>query len=181
MEEQIQAVPLNKTFVFNKEEEELMDKQRVAEVYANYASTVVRAAWQYTGDIQTAQDCAEEAFLKLMTQEKMTDEHIAPWLIRTAVNIAKNVAKSHARSRTQPLDELAERASGDEQVLAQRAAARAMLSLPDKYKLPLMLHLAEGRTIAETAKLIGKSFNTTASLIRRGRKLLQKAYEKEEL
>lgn len=181
MEKQIQAAPFVQTFACKKEEETLMDKQRVAEAYAEYANTVTRAAWQYTGDIQTAQDCAEEAFLKLMTQEKMTDEHIAPWLIRTAVNIAKNVAKSHARSRTQPLDELAERASGDEQVLAQRAAARAMLSLPDKYKLPLMLHLAEGRTIAETAKLIGKSFNTTASLIRRGRKLLQKAYEKEEL
>lgn len=181
MEKQIQAAPFVQTFACKKEEETLMDKQRVAEAYAEYANTVTRAAWQYTGDIQTAQDCAEEAFLKLMTQEKMTDEHIAPWLIRTAVNIAKNVAKSHARSRTQPLDELDERASGDEQVLAQRAAARAMLSLPDKYKLPLMLHLAEGRTIAETAKLIGKSFNTTASLIRRGRKLLQKAFEKEEL
>ena len=159
MEKQIQAAPFVQTFACKKEEETL--KQRVAEAYAEYANTVTRAAWQYTGDIQTAQDCAEEAFLKLMTQEKMTDEHIAPWLIRTAVNIAKNVAKSHARSRTQPLDELDERAS--------------------KYKLPLMLHLAEGRTIAETAKLIGKSFNTTASLIRRGRKLLQKAYEKEEL
>ena len=181
MEKQIQAAPFIETFACKKEEETLMDKQRVARAYADYAGTVVRAAWQYTGDIHTAQDCAEEAFLKLMSQEKMTDEHIAPWLIRTAVNIAKNVVKSHARSRTDPLDELNEQAAGDEQVLAQRAAARAMLSLPDKYKLPLMLHIAEGRTIMETAKLIGKSFNTTASLIRRGKKLLQKAYEKEEL
>lgn len=181
MEKQIQAAPFIETFACKKEEETLMDKQRVARAYADYAGTVVRAAWQYTGDIHTAQDCAEEAFLKLMSQEKMTDEHIAPWLIRTAVNIAKNVVKSHARSRTDPLDELNEQAAGDEQVLAQRAAARAMLSLPDKYKLPLMLHIAEGRTIMETAKLIGKSFNTTASLIRRGKKLLQKAFEKEEL
>ncbi len=158
-----------------------MDRQRVADAYESYADTVVRAAWQYTGDIQTAQDCAEEAFLKLIEQEKMTDEHIFPWLIRTAVNIAKNVAKSHGRSRTDPLDELSESAQSDEKILEQRAAARAMLSLPDRYKLPLMLHLAEGRTILETAQIIGKSFNTTASLIRRGKKLLRKAYEKEEL
>ena len=66
-------------------------------------------------------------------------------------------------------------------MLARRAAARAMLSLPEKYRLPLMLHLAQGMTIEQTARVIGKGKNTTASLIRRGTVLLQKAFEKEEL
>lgn len=158
-----------------------MDKQRVADAYERYADTVVRAAWQYTGDVHTAQDCAEEAFLKLLSQDKLTDEHIFPWLIRTAVNNAKNALKSHHRSKTEPLDAAPEKSTSDEPVLARRAAARAMLSLPDRYKLPLMLHLAEGRSILETSEILGKSFNTTASLIRRGKKLLQKAFEKEEM
>ena len=59
------------------------------------------------------------------------------------------------------------------------AAMRAMLSLDERYRLPLYLHLAQGYTIIETARLLGKGMNTTASLIRRGKKLLQKAYEKE--
>ena len=164
-----------------KEGEGLMDKQRIAELYASYSDTVVKAAWHFTGDIQTAQDCAEEAYLKLMSHEDMSDEHILPWLIRTAVNIAKNVAKSAHRTKTQPYDELSGASSDDERVLARRAAARAMLSLPEKYRLPLMLHLAQGMTIEQTAKVIGKGRNTTASLIRRGTVLLQKAFEQEEL
>lgn len=158
-----------------------MDKQRVADAYRRYADTVVRAAWHYTADIHSAQDCAEEAFLRLLSHEDMTDGHILPWLLRTVANIAKNVVRSADISRTDPLDDVPDSAISDEHILAQRAAARAMLSLPEKYRIPLMLHLGEGKTILETSEMIGKGYNTTASLIRRGRKLLQKAFEKEEL
>lgn len=157
----------------------LTERQRLAEIYEQHADTVTRAAWQITGSLHTAQDCAEEAFLRLMKQEDMEESHILPWLIRTAVNIAKNTVKAHEHSRTVPLDELDNALTDDELTLAERAAMRAMLSLDERYRLPLILHLVQGYTIFETARLIGKGMNTTASLIRRGRKLLQKAYEKE--
>lgn len=169
------------TVMITQKGERLMDKQRVARAYESYADTVVKAAWHFTGDVHLAQDCTEEAFLRLLSQKEMSDEHILPWLIRTAVNIAKNAAKSAERSKTRPLSELYDSHDDDERVLARRAAARAMLSLPKKYRLPLMLHLAQGMTIDETSKAVGKSINTTASLIRRGKILLQKAFEKEEL
>lgn len=158
-----------------------MDKQRTALAYEKHADTVVRAAWHFTGDIHTAQDCAEEAFLRFLSQENISEEKELAWLIKVAVNTAKNIAKSAHRRKTQPLDDTCEKGESDEHTLAKRAAARAMLSLPEKYRLPLMLHLAQGFTIAQTAKALGKGANTTASLIRRGKKLLQKAYEKEEL
>ena len=158
-----------------------MDKQRVAQAYERYADTAVRAAWHYTGDMHSAQDCAEEAFLRLLSQEDMPDEKVLPWLIRVTVNTAKNLLKSSHRKCTDPFDEQMADGQTDSLVLARRAAARAMLCLPEKYCIPLMLHIGEGRTIADTAKIIGKGVNTTGSLIRRGKKLLQKAYEKEEL
>lgn len=158
---------------------ELVDRQRMALIYEDYAETVTRAAWHYTGSLHTAQDCAEEAFLRLMKQEDMEDAHILPWLIRTAVNVAKDTLKAHEHSRTVPLDELSCAVTDDELTLSERAAMRAMLSLDERYRMPLYLHLAQGYTIIETARLLGKGMNTTASLIRRGKKLLQKAYEKE--
>lgn len=181
MEKQIQAAPFMGAYAFKRKGEKLMDKQRVADAYECYADSVVKAAWHFTGDVYSAQDCAEEAFLKLMSQQEMTDEHIFPWLIRTAVNTAKNYVKSHDRSKTEPLDNLSGASTDDTRELERRAAARAMLSLPEKYRLPLMLHLAQGLSILETSKALDKGFNTTASLIRRGKKLLQKAFEKEEL
>ena len=156
-----------------------MDKQQIAKLYALHADTVTQAAWHYTGGLHSAQDCAEEAFLRLMKQEDMEQAHILPWLIRTAVNIAKDMLKSAEYKRTVPLDELEAVSYDDKDALAERAAMRAILSLDEHYRLPLYLHLAKGYTIKETANIIGKGLNTTASLIRRGKKLLQKAYERE--
>jgi RNA polymerase sigma-70 factor (ECF subfamily) len=159
-----------------------LDRAIVAKVYDAYAQTVVRAAWHYSGNEQTAQDCAQEAFLRLLQQEDMTDEHILPWLIRTAVNIAKDIVKSAANNMNVPLEDAAYKISDiNDQQMCERAAMRAILSLDEQYRLPLYLHIAEERTLREISKMIGRNLNTTASLIRRGKKLLQKAYRKEEL
>ncbi|MBR1764269.1 MAG: RNA polymerase sigma factor [Ruminococcus sp.] len=156
-----------------------MERQRVARLYELYADTVTRAAWHCCGSLHTAQDCAEEAFLRLMKQEEIEEARALPWLIRTAVNCAKDDIKAFEHSRTVPLDEGLDSETDDQALLAERAAMRAMLSLEERYRLPLYLHLAEGYTILETARLLGKGFNTTASLIRRGKKLLRAAYERE--
>ena len=156
-----------------------MDRQQIALLYEQYADTVTRAAWHYTGSLHTAQDCAEEAFLRLMQQENMDTQRLLPWLIRTAVNCAKDSMKAFEHSRTVPLEDAFDSPTDDQTLLSERAAMRAILSLDELYRLPLYLHLAEGFTILETARLLGKGFNTTASLIRRGKKLLQKACEEE--
>ena len=158
-----------------------MAKNQLAVLYEQYADTVTRAAWHYTGSVYSAQDSAQEAFLRLMKQPNMEDARILPWLIRTAINIAKDILKSAEHSRTVVLEELDMPVTDDTAVLKERAALRAILSLDEKYRLPLYLHLAEGYTIMQTADMVGKSFNTTASIIRRGKKLLQSVYEKEGL
>lgn len=159
-----------------------MEKARIAVLYEKYADTVTRAAWHYTGSIYSAQDCAQEAFLRLMQQDDLKDEHILPWLLRTAVNIAKDILKSAEHRRTVSLEDTDPPAdfTGDSFNDVERAAVKAILSLDELYRIPLYFHLAEGYTIRHTARIIGKSFNTTASLIRRGKKLLREAYEKEE-
>ena len=156
-----------------------MDRKLVSGVYEKYIDTLVRAAWHYTGELHSAQDSAEEAFLRLLSQEPMEESRLLPWLIRTTVNIAKDYMKSSEHQKTVSL-ELADKAvTDDETELAKRAVMRAMLSLPEKYRIPLLLFLSEGYTINETAELIGKKPNTVSTLIRRGKKLLQKAYERE--
>lgn len=156
-----------------------MQTELLSEYYERYADTITRAVWHYTGNIHSAQDCTQEAFLRLMQKENMQSERVLPWLIRTAINAAKDIAKSAEHSKTVPLDEFSGEYSDDANILNERAAMRAMLMIEEKYRLPLYLHCAQGYTILETAKIIDKGFSTTASLIRRGKKLLQKAFEKE--
>ena len=156
-----------------------MNQERVAASFQANADTVLRTAWHLTGDRGIAEDCTQEAFLRLMQQpDSMTDEHILPWLLRTAKNLAKDYLRSAEHSRTVPLEE--HDAAGDPFADASaRAALRAVMRLPEKYRLPMQLHFVEGYTIDETARLLHLRMNTAASLLRRGRKLLQKAYEEE--
>jgi len=162
-----------------KRGEDKVDRNRISEYYRTYADTVTRAAWHYTGDVHSAQDCTEEAFLRLMKQEDMPEAKILPWLIRTAVNAVKDILRSSGHKLTKPYEENAVITDNIDRSLEERAAVRAVFSLDELYRLPLYLHLVEGYSIRKTAKLIDKGFNTTASLIRRGKKLLREAYEKE--
>ena len=156
-----------------------MEKDVVRQYYTQYAETVMKAAWHFTGCVHTAQDCAQEAFLRLLQEEPMPDSKVLPWLICTAVNLAKDIHRRSERTKTVTLDEAIDTPADNDDLLAERAAKRAMLSMPEKYRLPLLLHLVQGYTIQQTSQLIGKGANTTASLIRRGKKLFAKAYEKE--
>lgn len=156
-----------------------MEKDVVGQYYTQYADTVMKAAWHFTGCVHTAQDCAQEAFLRLLQEDLMPDSKVLPWLLCIAVNLAKDYHRRHERSRTVALEEAIDMPTDNDELLAERAAQRAMLSLPEKYRLPLLLNLVQGYTIEQTAKILGKGANTTGSLIRRGKKLFAKAYEKE--
>ena len=159
-----------------------MENSRVAEVYSEHADTVMRAVWHLPGSRQSAEDCTQEAFLRLMQQDdSMSDAHILPWVMRTAMNLAKDYLKSAEYQRTEPLDAHAEDLFDAESARTERAVFRALKKLPEHYRVPVYLHIVEGYTVLETAKLLGVKFGTAATAVHRGRKLLQKAFIEEEL
>ena len=159
-----------------------MENSRVAELYSEYADTVLRAVWHLTGNRQTAEDCTQEAFLRLLQEDdSMTDSHMLPWVLRTAINFAKDHLKSAEYQRTEPLEGHYEDVLASRSVETERAVFRALGRLPEHYRVPLYLHIVEGYTVRETAKLLGIRFGTAATAVRRGRKLLQAAFREEEL
>ena len=158
-----------------------MKNSRVAAVYMEYADTVLRAVCNLT-DRQTAEDCTQEAFLLLMKQDdSMTDAHILPWVIRTALNLAKNHLKSAEHTRTESLDEHLDTVLDTDEDKITRTVFRALQKVPEHYRVPLYLHIVEGYTVRETAKILGLKLGTAATSIRRGKKLLQAAFREEEL
>ena len=144
-----------------------MKNSRVAAVYMEYADTVLRAVCNLT-DRQTAEDCTQEA-------------HILPWVIRTALNLAKNHLKSAEHTRTESLDEHLDTVLDTDEDKITRTVFRALQKVPEHYRVPLYLHIVEGYTVRETAKILGLKLGTAATSIRRGKKLLQAAFREEEL
>lgn len=142
----------------------------------------MRAVWHLTRSEQTAEDCTQEAFLRLMQQDdSMSDAHILPWVMRTAMNLAKNYLKSGDYQRTEPLDNHMDEIPKSDDLRIERTVLRALKKLPEHYRVPVYLHIVEEYTVLETVKLLGVKFGTAATTVHCGRKLLQKAFIEEEL
>jgi len=60
-----------------------------------------------------------------------------------------------------------------------REVLEAVLSLPEKYRIPIYLHYYEGYTAPEIGKLLKKNVNTVYSLLNRGKTMLKEALEHE--
>ena len=138
-----------------------------------YADTVKRLCMVHLKNTADTEDIFQTVFLKyaLSSAEFESREHEKAWFIRVTINACKDLLKSFFRSRTVPLDELAElpaELSDD-----NREVLEAVLSLPDKYKEAVYLHYYEDYTAPEIGKILGKNVNTVYTLLNRARQMLR--------
>ena len=119
------------------------------------------------------EDIFQTVFLKyvLSTVTFESDAHERAWFIRVTINACKDLLRNFFRSRTVPIDELAEQAAAlpDD----HREVLEAVLSLPAKYRDVVYLHYYENYTAPEIGKILGKNVNTVYTLLTRSRQLLK--------
>ena len=86
------------------------------EAFALHHRTVFRAARSVVHDPALAEDITQETFLRLYkNQDSITDdEMLRPWLIRVAINVAKNTIRGNIRANTR--DENYVKETGDTSV-----------------------------------------------------------------
>ena len=67
-----------------------------------FRSTVFRAARSVVQDAGLAEDVTQETFLRLYKhiESIKDDEMLRPWLIRVAINLARNTIRGHIRANT---------------------------------------------------------------------------------
>lgn len=147
------------------------------EVVRKYARTVASAALMRLGSYADAEDCFQNTFLKLYTSSPaFTDEtHLRAWLIRVAINEAKNLLRT--RGRTVPLEAAADIPvflnddSGEDRVPA------VLMRLKPKYREVIYLHYCEQYKIDEIARILGRNPNTVKTLLCRGREQFKAIYK----
>ena len=78
------------------------DRIQFEEAFTLHHRTVFRAARSIVHDPALAEDVTQETFLKLYKhQDSITDqEMLRPWLIRVAINAAKNAIRGNIRANT---------------------------------------------------------------------------------
>ena len=147
------------------------EKMDISYAVSTFARTVAKVAYTYTKNVPDAEDIAQEVFITLMNSGKVFegDEYLKAWLIRVTINKCKNHLKSSWISRRSEMPDFvaSQPVSDDKELLF------ALLSLDEKYRVPLHLYYYEGYSIKEIAGILGKKPATVGSQLDRGRNLLK--------
>ena len=151
----------------------MRSESEVNRAIENYADMVRRLCMVHLKNYADTEDIFQTVFLKYATSSVVFEsrEHEKAWLIRVTVNACRDLIKSFFRSRTVPLDALAELPASLPP--DHREVLEAVLSLPAKYKDAVYLHYYEGYTAPEIGRILGKKTNTVYTLLARARELLK--------
>ena len=151
----------------------MRSEQEVNRAIERYADTVRRICMLHLKNRADTEDIFQTVFLKylLHTAPFADDEHEKAWLIRVTINACRDLLRSFFRSRTVPLDAVAEQAA--ELPPDHREVLDAVLSLPQKYKDVVYLHYYEGYAAPEIGRILGKNVNTVYTLLNRSKQQLR--------
>lgn len=147
------------------------DEKAFEEFVTEYRERVYRVAWRVMRDDEAAEDCAQEAFIKVFRHVGRFEgrSSLYTWLYRITVNIALNKLKRDRFRQMVPLGDLPRRdtrASTNplRAALSSEVAERideAVRHLPEKQRAVFTLKFFEGLSHREIAEVVGCSEGTS--------------------
>jgi RNA polymerase sigma-70 factor (ECF subfamily) len=169
------------------------DEDAFAELVARYRNQITSYIYRMTNDYDGAVDLAQETFLRVYRAagRYQTTHAFSTYIYRIATNLAISELRKRKRRRLVSLTGLLSSGEGeevrdfdapDERPLAdaelveaeqRRVVKRAILTLPDKYRAPLVLRDVEGKSYDEIAQILATSEGTVKSRINRARNFLR--------
>lgn len=146
-----------------------MERVTVLELFERYGDMVYRIALSYLRSPQDAEDAVQTVFLKLLDGkgEAYAGKEKA-FLARLTVNYCKDVLRTAKRYEDTPLDELVLLASTED-----RDLFRAVVELPEKYRVVVMLHCLEGYSFREISQLLHIGTSAVSMRLHRARNILK--------
>lgn len=157
----------------------IKSEDEIKELVDTYSSLIFRVCYCILGNRDDAEDAVQETLLKYLTKapEFESEEHRKAWLIRVSANISKNMMLFRLKRETVYIDEA--RNIGIEE--NDYEIFELIMNLPAKYKIVLTLYYIEGYKSKEIAEIIDISEDAVRKRLQKGRELLKKLFETEEL
>lgn len=141
-----------------------------------YGNMLFRLCLITLGNTSDAEDAVQETFIRYFQKAPVFEnaEHEKAWLITVATNQCRDILRFRSRHRFVDLDEISEYT----QDISDSGIIDALLTVPDKFRMVLVLHYVEGYSVNEISKVIGKTASAVKMRLQKGRRLLREAYEK---
>jgi RNA polymerase sigma-70 factor, ECF subfamily len=169
------------------------DEDAFAELVSRYRNQITSYIYRMTNDYDGAVDLAQETFMRVFraASRYQTTHAFSTYIYRIATNLAISELRKRKRRRLVSLTGLVVSDDGgkerdfdapDERPLQdislvefekRSAVQRAISTLPEKYRAPLVLRDVEGKSYDEIAAILRTSEGTVKSRINRARNFLR--------
>ena len=168
------------------------DDRAFTELVGRFQSRVMNLISRVLNDRNSADDLAQEVFVRVFVHRRnyRRGSKFSTWIFTIAANLAKNEIRRRVRRRNWfSLDALTEmlndsvpqladptesREAGLEREQLQGEVGRAIATVPEKYRLALVLRDIEGLAYEEIAEVLGVPGGTVRSRINRARSMLKR-------
>jgi RNA polymerase sigma-70 factor, ECF subfamily len=171
----------------------LGDEAAFAEIVSRYRNQITNYVYRMLNDYDSAVDMAQETFVRVYqaAERYQTSYAFSTYIYRIATNLAISELRKRKRRRLVSLTGFFHESEGSEErefnppdltplqdaVLVdterRQAVARAISTLPEKYRAPLVLRDVEGKSYDEIAHILETSEGTVKSRISRARGFLR--------
>lgn len=168
------------------------DEAAFGEIMARYRGPITNYLYRFLNDYEEAVDLAQETFVRVYfaLDRYHTQFAFSTYIYRIATNLAISEIRRRKRRKLMSLTGLfqadeesdVEFQPPDRRILQDVALiddersqtiAKAIESLPEKYRIPIILRDVEGKTYDEVAEIMELGLGTTKSRISRARGLLK--------
>ena len=144
-----------------------------------YKDHLFAVAFNICKNAADADDVVQDTFLQYHITDKQfeNEQHIRAWLIRVAINKAKNINMSFWRLSKIPLEDYMETLTFE--TPEAENLFEEVMKLPEKYRIVIHLFYYEDYSIREIAQIINVTESNVKVRLTRGRRLLKQVVKEE--
>ena len=145
------------------------------ELYGKYGKFLFRISYAILCSREDAEDAVQEVFYKYLVKQPIfrDEEHERAWFLRVASNQSKDMLRRRKVRSSLSLEEIEEYEIAPEQA----TILQDLFSLPEKYKMILILHYLEDFSVQDIARSENLSPSAVKMRLARGREMLRNITE----
>ena len=149
--------------------------ERILDIYGN---TLYRICFVMLSNEADAEDAVQDTLMRYLQKapEFESSDHEKAWLITTAKNKCRDMLRGRKRYQQMNIE------CGQQDMLIEsvdRSVMEALMSLPEKYKIVLILYYVEEYCVNDIAKMIKRTPSAVKMRLKKGRELLKTKYREE--
>lgn len=138
-----------------------------------YRNNLFVIAFNVCKNIQDAEDVVQDTFIQYISLkiDFETEQHLRAWLIRVAINKAKNKNINFFRRNALPLEDYMESLAFESPESSE--LFETVMRLPEKYRIVIHLFYYEDYSVKEISYILKISESNVKVRLSRGRRLLK--------